>query len=158
MTVWGIVGSEAKKFTPVTEPKARSAIRALLKPGDKVVSGRSPLGGIDEWSIEEAIAMGLEWWEHPPRVDSWEGRKGAGGVWLDGFKDRNIKVAVDCTEAVCITVRELPPTYRGRRFDYCYHCATEENPKPRDHVKSGGCWTVKYAREKLGKPGRIIVI
>jgi hypothetical protein len=37
------------------------------------------------------------------------------------------------------------------KFDLCYHCGTK------DHVKSGGCWTVKYAR-KLGKQGKVIII
>lgn len=141
MTVWGIVGSEAAKFTPVTEPLARAAIRALFRPGDKVVSGKCHLGGIDEWSIEEARAFGLECWEHPPRVRSWE----------YGYKPRNKLIAEDCTEAVCLTVKTLPPGYTGMRFPLCYHCGTK------DHVKSGGCWTVKHARS-LGKPGRIIVI
>jgi hypothetical protein len=147
--IWGIVGHEDAKFTTVTEQYAREAIRALLRPGDEVVSGDCPLGGIDKWSIEEAKAMGLVTREHSPKVHSWDGP--------GGFKDRNILIAEDCEEAVCIVVRTLPPTYKGRRFPYCYHCATRENPKPTDHVKSGGCWTVNYAR-KLGKPGRIIII
>lgn len=37
------------------------------------------------------------------------------------------------------------------RFHGCYHC---EEP---NHVKSGGCWTVKYAK-KLGKVGSVIII
>jgi hypothetical protein len=139
--IWGIVGSEAAKFTPFTERRAKEEIRALLSPGDKVISGKCHLGGIDIWCIEIARAMALETEEHaPPRR-----------VWTGGYKTRNEKIAQRCHEAVCITVRELPPGYDGMRFDLCYHCMTK------DHVKSGGCWTVKYARS-LGKPGRIIVI
>jgi len=33
------------------------------------------------------------------------------------------------------------------RFPFCYHC------KSNLHVKSGGCWTAKYA-ERLGKPAK----
>lgn len=141
MSIWGIVGSEAAKFTPETEPQARARIRALLRPGDEVASGACHLGGIDEWSIEEAKKMGLRTREFPPKRYTWTG----------GYKDRNILIAEYCTEAVCITVKELPPGYTGMRFPLCYHCGTK------DHVKSGGCWTVKYAR-LIGKPGRIIVI
>jgi len=141
MIVWGIVGSEAAKFTPETEARARAAIRALLKPGDMVVSGSCHLGGIDTWAIEEGRKLHLECWEHPPKVRSWD----------YGYKPRNMLIAQDCTEAVCITVKALPPHYTGMRFPLCYHCKTNA------HVKSGGCWTVNYARS-LGKPGRIIVI
>lgn len=142
-TVWAIVGPEAAKFTPQTEPLARATIRGLLRPGDSVVSGACPGGGIDDWAIEEARAMGLDAWEHPAASNSW---LGAGG-----FRQRNILVAQDCTSAVCITLRKLPASYQGYRWAYCYHCRTAE------HVKSGGCWTVKYARS-LGKHGEVIVI
>jgi len=142
VTVWGIVGSEAAKFTQATKPMAFARIRGLLRPGDKVVSDACPLGGIDAWAIQIAREMGLECWEHAPKTNDWD----------TGFKPRNILIAQDCTEAVCLTVKSLPSTYRGRTFPLCYHCGTT------DHVKSGGCWTVKYARERLGKPGRIIVI
>lgn len=138
---WGIVGSEAAKFTRVTEPIARLAIRDLLRIGDTVISGGCHLGGIDKWCVEEARAMGLDVVEHLPKCRRWKG----------GYEDRNILIAEDCEEAVCITVKTLPPGYTGMTFPLCYHCKTT------DHVKSGGCWTVKYAR-RLGKPGRIIVV
>ena len=138
---WGIVGHEAEKFTAVTKALAYQRIRALLSPGDVVISGACPGGGIDRWSIDIAREMGLEAIEHAPRDLSWEG----------GFKPRNILVAQDCEECVCIVVRELPPSYQGDRHEYCYHCHTK------GHVKSGGCWTVKHALS-LGKKGRIIVI
>lgn len=53
---------------------------------------------------------------------------------------------------VCIVVTQFPEGYKGMRFPYCYHCKTNS------HIKSGGCWTVKYAKEKLGKRGYIIEI
>jgi hypothetical protein len=137
----GIVGSEAAKFTPDTERQARAFIRALLEPGVVVISGACHLGGVDSFAIEEAKAAGLEFREHKPRVLSWE----------DGYKPRNIRIAEDSDRVVCITVDRLPPTYTGMRFPLCYHCRTK------DHVKSGGCWTVKYAQQVLGKPGEILV-
>src|SRR5262245_26596974 len=136
----GIVGSEAAKFTPDTERQARAFIRERLIPGDVVISGACHLGGVDSFAIEEAKAFGLEFVEHKPRVLSWEA----------GYKPRNIRIAEDSDTVVCITIDTLPPTYTGMRFPLCYHCGTK------DHVKSGGCWTVKYAR-KLGKPGEILV-
>ncbi len=138
----GIVGSEAAKFTPVSEARARKAIRTLLSRGDIVVSGACHLGGIDQWCIEEAYALGLASVEYPP----------ANLHWDTGYKPRNILIAEQSDKVFCLTVNVLPPAYTGMRFKLCYHCGTT------DHVKSGGCWTVKYAREKLGKPGQIIVV
>lgn len=137
----GIVGSEGAKFTPETEAKARTIIRSLLSNGDSVVSGGCHLGGIDKWAVEEADRGGYDFVEYLPKTLQWSG----------GYKERNILIAENSDKVVCITLRKLPDTYKGMTFDLCYHCGTS------DHVKSGGCWTVKYAK-KLGKPGEVIVI
>ncbi len=137
----GIVGSEAAKFTPETEAAARTAIRDLLRPDDYVVSGACHLGGIDVWAMEEAHDLGLLTREFPPATHRWE----------NGYKLRNIQIAQCSDRVVCITVRVYPPGYSGMRFPSCYHCRTT------DHIKSGGCWTVKYARE-IGKPTDVIVV
>lgn len=138
----GIVGSEAAKFTRLTEQAARAQIRRLFTPDVELVgSGACHLGGIDVWAIEEARAAGLPVMEHKPKTLE----------WVTGYKPRNLEIARQYDRVVCITVRELPPGYRGMRFDWCYHCKTGA------HVKSGGCWTVKEAR-KLNKPTELIVI
>ncbi|HEV8364572.1 MAG TPA: hypothetical protein VGQ52_13740 [Gemmatimonadaceae bacterium] len=142
----GIVGHEAAKFTPQTEATARRFIRGYLKGGARdlnlaVVSGACHLGGIDIWAIEEARALGLPTVQHPPEKRQWEG----------GYKQRNILIAEDSDVVLSIVVRELPATYTGMRFEFCYHCRTKS------HVKSGGCWTAKYA-QRLGKRGTIIII
>ena len=137
----GIVGSEAAKFTPNTERLVRQQIRALLGPEDVVISGGCHLGGVDLWAVEEAKAMGLEYREYLPRCRQWSG----------GYKERNLQIVADSDRVICFTVRRLPPTHTGLRFAKCYHCNTDQ------HVKSGGCWTVKQAILQ-GKPGAIIVI
>jgi hypothetical protein len=140
----GIVGSEAAKFTKLTEPAARLAIRRLFLPEvSLVVSGGCYLGGIDVWSIEEAIIAGKPYKEFPAKERRWSGPS--------GYESRNVKIAEICDKLICIAVRELPPGYRGMRFDWCYHCRTGA------HVKSGGCWTMKKAA-KLGKLTELIVI
>lgn len=136
----GIVGSEGKKFTADTERKARDLIRSLIKGAAMVVSGECHLGGIDIWAREEAHNMGIPFTPCPPRFLGW-----------DAYKERNIKIAELSSRVICITVRHLPGDYDGMRFKYCYHCHTD------GHVKSGGCWTTKYARG-LGKPGETRVI
>lgn len=141
MRVVGVVGSEAAKFTPETEQLARAQIRRVIATADQVVSGACHLGGIDIWAIEEAKALGIAWREFPPVFLHWEG----------GYKQRNIRIADASTEVFCITVRVLPPGYTGMRFEFCYHCRTDT------HVKSGGCWTTRYARG-LGKRGETIVV
>ena len=103
-----------------------------------VVSGGCHLGGIDAWAAEEGRALGCLVLEHLPRLRAWN----APG----GYKARNVLIAESSDQLHCITLKTLPAGYQGMRFKLCYHCGTS------DHVKSGGCWTVKYGR-KLGKPG-----
>lgn len=142
MRVLGIVGSEGKKFTPKTEENARYLIRRLIQAyePDLVVSGACHLGGIDIWAIEEAKALGIDTREFPPEKRSWE-----------YYKKRNIQIAKASTKVVCITVAKLPRSYKGMRFPLCYHCQTTK------HVKSGGCWTVKYAKAS-GKEGKVFTL
>jgi hypothetical protein len=157
----GIVGSEAAKFTKTTESRARALINGLLMaavtvdPEAAVVSGGCHLGGIDLWAEEEARNLGWPDYRiirHAPASKSWP-----------HYKARNIKIAEDSTRVICITVKKLPPGVRAVGRDgrllpgpggwesFCYHCGTS------DHVKSGGCWTVRHAR-KLGKPGDVLVV
>lgn len=142
--ILGIVGSEAAKFTLETEMKARATIVTLLEfySPDTVVSGACHLGGIDVWAVQEAIGLGCGVIECPPAFKTWQ-----------SFKRRNIEIAERSDRVVCITVSDLPPGFKEGGWErYCYHCKTHK------HIKSGGCWTVKYAREKFGKPGEIVVI
>jgi hypothetical protein len=140
--VLGIVGAEAAKFTAKTEAKARVVIRALFTPEvTSVVSGACHLGGIDIWAIEEAQKHGLPTLTFPARHHSWSA----------GYMPRNIKIAETSDTVVCVVVKELPAGYTGMRFRLCYHCGTT------DHVKSGGCWTVKHAK-RLGKLGLVVIV
>ena len=136
----GIVGSEAAKFTPETEILARAVIRQILTQTHitGLSSGHCHLGGVDIWAEEEADALGIpkeRQFIFPPH----------NLFWATGYKPRNIQIATASAEMHCITIKELPPDYKGMRFLYCYHCKTK------DHIKSGGCWTAHYA-QKLGKP------
>lgn len=137
----GIVGSEGAKFTVETKLLAQRQIALLLHGATEVVSGGCHLGGIDQWAAEIGRSAGLRVTEFIPKSLRWSG----------GYKERNIQIAEYADVVRCITVKELPPGYSGMRFKLCYHCGTDE------HVKSGGCWTVKYAKS-LGKKGGIIVI
>lgn len=141
--VVGIVGSELAKFTPQIEDEARELIRTILQvEGAEVVcSGGCHLGGVDVFAVQEAGRLGLESIVYPPAHQSWE----------RGYRPRNIQIATTSEVVYCITVRRLPMGYKGMRFGECYHCGTGE------HVKSGGCWTVKYARG-LGKRGEVLVV
>ena len=133
--VIGIVGHEATKFTSETEAAARELIQDLLAPDDSVlVSGHCHLGGIDIWAEEIAGKLGREGRIFSPKRLN----------WLDGYKPRNQQIAKASDIVHVIVVRTLPASYTGMRFEGCYHCRTA------DHVKSGGCWTAKYA-QRLGK-------
>lgn len=143
----GIVGHEAKKFTPETEELARARIRELISSYGHllspvtVVSGGCHLGGIDIWAVEEAKKLGLDFVEFLPAKLTWSG----------GYKDRNIRIAEGSDKVVCIVVAAYPNNYIGMRFNYCYHCGTS------DHIKSGGCWTTKYARSVGTKTETIVI-
>jgi len=129
----GIVGHEAAKFTPTGKNVALRTIRRILseKGVTEVVSGHCSLGGIDIWAEEIGKEMGLKVTSFPPEVESWEG----------GYKERNLEIANTSDIVHCIVVDKLPSTYKGRVFEYCYHCHTN------DHIKSGGCWTAKQAKD-----------
>lgn len=134
--VIGIVGSEGAKFTPETEEKAKKLIRELLTAEyvTGVSSGACHLGGVDVWAEEIGKELKLGLYIFPPKKLRWE----------DGYKPRNMEIVRASDEIHCITLKELPENYKGMRFDFCYHCNTN------DHVKSGGCWTAKQA-QKQGK-------
>lgn len=106
-----------------------------------MVSGGCHLGGIDIWAEDCALVLGLERLIFKPAVLSWE----------DGYKPRNIQIAQHSDYVVCFAVDRLPAGFEGMRHELCYHCGTK------DHIKSGGCWTVKYAR-KRGIPGEVRII
>jgi hypothetical protein len=135
--VAGIVGHAANKFTSETEEEARKLIRSILAHPDIVLcSGRCPEGGIDIFAEEEYAKMDKPCAPYifPPRINRWEG----------GYKQRNIQIAEISHVVHNILVAKYPPNYKGMIFGECYHCHTK------DHVKSGGCWTLKYAKS-LGK-------
>lgn len=117
----GIVGAEAKKFTPITQAQARYIIRKLISDADLVVSGESPLGGVDWYAREEAAAMGIPFLPCPPATNRWH----------DGYKLRNLKIARESDMVVCIALAEYPASYTDRRFPACYH----HDPPRTDHCK-----------------------
>lgn len=142
----GIVGVEKKKLTPARFVAAVVKIHEIVNsasPTNSVTtisSGACHLGGID--AIAEAYAdfVGLKKLIFPPIEKNWS-----------GYKERNLQIAKASDVVYCITVKTLPDGYDGMRFDLCYHCGTK------DHIKSGGCWTVKQA-QKMGKQGFVIVL
>lgn len=143
--ILGIVGSEGAKFTKDGEWRARDEIKRAMGRymATTVCSGACHLGGIDIWAVQEARAADRTVIEYAPAVLQW-GAKG-------GYKDRNLLIADKSDVVICITVDRLPPEFTGMRFNRCYHCGTDK------HVKSGGCWTVKQARN-AGKHTEIIVV
>jgi hypothetical protein len=149
--VVGIVGSEGQKFTSVGQMRARVLIERIIlghvrQAGEVVVSsGACHLGGIDIWAEEAGKQFDCydPAYIFPPRERSWE----------YGYKPRNIQIATASHIVYCLSVNQLPEEYTGMRFKFCYHCPKGE----RVHIKSGGCWTTKYARG-LGKKGVLRVI
>ena len=141
-----IIGNGADKFTIVGAERAKRQIQAILTWGQpvSVISGHSPMGGVDIWAEEIADLMEIPLDLKVPDTHEWNPDEGY------GYRARNIDIATDCTEIHIIVAREYPFAYRGRRFSYCYHCVDNESRDCKGHVKSGACWTANQA-QKLGK-------
>lgn len=148
--ILGIVGHEAAKFTEIGEQRARDAIRRFMRHYEPtaVSSGHCHLGGIDIWTEEEARRLNYfdPAYIFPPANFTWE----------RGFKPRNIRIAQNSDIVVSIVVDRLPVGFKGMTHKLCYHCA-RHSATFEPHVKSGGCWTMHYARE-IGKRGELFVI
>lgn len=139
----GVVGHGQDKFNAVTKTSAIDIIQGLLGPEAVIVSGHSPMGGIDIWAENMAFEANRSHGYpkpiiHAPKVFGW----GPTG----GYKQRNIKIATGSNVLHVIVVSEYPSGYKGPRYGLCYHCKNRITP----HVKSGGCWTGWYA-VKLGR-------
>jgi hypothetical protein len=135
----GMVGNGTDKFTEFGEKQARELIGDILFYDgiEAMVSGHSPVGGIDIWAEEAAISLGIELDLKIPEINQWN----PDGY---GYKARNLDIAADSDVLHVILADKYPTDYEGMRFDLCYHCRSN------DHVKSGGCWTGKQA-QKMGK-------
>ena len=142
----GVVGAEEAKFTDATRAQAQNALWTIYRrvQPEEVISGACPLGGIDIWAVEIAREMDIPVREFPPKVNSWR----------YGYMPRNLLIARHSDAVVCIALRELPPGWTGMTFPQgCYH----HDPPATDHVKGGGCWTMKQAA-RMGKQTRLVIL
>jgi hypothetical protein len=148
----GFVGNGDDKFTQLGQNRAQEVIRNAFftYDPDRVVSGHSPVGGIDIWAENLALINGIGTDIKTPEVHQWnpEGQY--------GYKARNLDIARASDILYVILANEYPPEYKGRKFAECYHCKSIGRNST-DHVKSGGCWTGKKALE-MGKDVRWIII
>jgi len=138
----GFVGHGSDKFDARTESIAKELIYSILDDAEKtygnvcMVSGHSPMGGIDIWAEEIALGLGILLDLKIPKQQKWDSQY--------GYKQRNLDIAKSCDTLHVILVKNYPENYNGQKFNLCYHCKTS------DHLKSGGCWTGNQAK-KLGK-------
>jgi predicted Rossmann fold nucleotide-binding protein DprA/Smf involved in DNA uptake len=129
----GIIGNGKDKFTALGKQRALEVIRGLIGPNVVVVSGHSPVGGIDIWAEDEAKKQGVEMMIFAPAKQKWDG----------GYKQRNMEIAKKSSELHVIVVEAYPEDYVGRRDFQCYHCFDN---RPR-HVRSGACWVARIFTE-----------
>lgn len=139
----GIVGHAQEKFTLETESYARLAIAIKIKEHDPdlIISGESPMGGVDKYAREVAEELNIPFKAYPPEVKRWDG-----GDKI-GFKQRNLQIAYNSDKVLVVVVKELPDKFKGMKFDYCYHCIKHKD-KPPHHIKSGGCWTAWKCKDR----------
>ncbi len=138
-----IVGHGKDKFTEKGKEEAKYLIASILfdkfydyKEDIVIVSGHSPVGGIDIWAEEIAKKGKFKLDLKIPKQHKWNAEY--------GYKQRNIDIAKCSNEVHVILVDKYPPNYKGMRFNKCYHCGTNK------HIKSGGCWT-GHCAINLGK-------
>jgi hypothetical protein len=135
----GIVGHASEKFDTTTKKIAESIIQesiSMYNP-DMIISGHSPMGGVDIWAEEQAALAFIPTEIYAPTNNCW------GGV--GGFKERNLKIASNSDIVLVIVVSKYPQNYKGMIFKDCYHCKGRNKP----HIKSGGCWTAWQSKEKV---------
>ena len=136
----GIVGHGSDKFTERGKSLALLLIKQIFADSsfteNILVSGHSPVGGIDIWAEEIANELNITTDIKRPKQNRWDAEY--------GYKARNIDIAETSNEVHVIVVDDYPLNYKGMLFNECYHCHSNK------HVKSGGCWTGRYA-EKIGK-------
>jgi len=79
--------------------------------------------GVDTEAEDVAKQLGIKTIIHKPLEYKWE----------NGYKPRNLKIANECDVLYCFPtkVKTTP----------CYHCELK------DHEVTGGCWTMKKAKE-----------
>lgn len=151
----GIVGHGSDKFNSQTEHNAKRAIRYLIKLNIPctVISGESPVGGVDIWVHEIADELGVGFIPYAPKQNKWDAEY--------GFKQRNIDIALNSDIVYNIVVRDYPYGFTGDKYPD-YHCIKRKHTKPDGseidkHAKSGGCWTAWYAIEHGGKAEWVII-
>lgn len=134
----GIVGHAADKFTRHTESIARDLVRlyVLSHNVSHIISGGCHLKGVDTYAEEIARELDIQLTVFKPASLSWS----------SGYKLRNLKIANESDQVLCVVVKEYPVNYKLPKFGngLCYHCL-DRNPT---HVKSGGCWTAWKARRR----------
>lgn len=146
----GIIGHGSEKFTERTSFLARQCIRQIIQLAQMdgpvtVVSGHSPMGGIDIWCEEIGKELGAELLIFPPEKHEWNPIDGI------GFKQRNIQIAKASDIVHVIAVKDYPPDFPSKlKFKSCYHCLPHKDANVPPHVKGGACWTAWLAK-KMGK-------
>jgi len=132
----GIVGNGTDKFTDAGAWRAIDLIQSLVRSADVVLSGHSPVGGVDIWAEEQAQFLDIPMDIKIPLQHKWDAPY--------GYKQRNLDIARESDIVHVIVADRYPDEYTGRRFKMCYHCKTD------DHIKSGGCWTGRKAQLEFG--------
>ncbi len=116
---------------------AREFISKILdnaQPHDEIITGDAL--GVDE--LVRSFASEVNCMTVVNAKDKqWEGN--------NGYKHRNMEIARLADLVYSIATKKI----KDKR---CYHC-DEQN-----HDRTGGCWTRRFAKDKLGKQGEVIII
>jgi len=132
----GIVGT-SKVDNPTVEKTVLDTVNKFMKinPNIELVSGGAK--GVDNIAERIAKQLNIPIKIFPPKFQN-----------LDSFRERNLLIA----EYSDIVLSFALP-YDNNPSNICYHC-NEITPT---HIRTGGCWTTKFAR-MFGKTGETIIL
>lgn len=141
-----------------------------------LVSGHCHLGGVDIWAEEIAKELGIEVEKHPAPAKSWNDKlivleqTAFDSIYgyqdekkLKGYRTRNIDMAKSCDVWYAIEAKgSCRRCYGTGHQPDRYGFSSGFSPKCKycegDGAYGGATWTLKYARDKLGKEVHKIVI
>ena len=150
----GIVGSEGLYWTKCQRDLATLKITEILGEYTTpiLVSGGCHKGGIDIWAEDVARTLKINKYIFKPQVFQWSSINTLDGKTLQGYKDRNIKIAEKSDIVYSIEpeyIDGITPWKNPVAFDWASN---------KFYRKSGGMWTMRYTRNVLRKEGKLVII
>jgi len=167
-----IVGAQESKWTKEQKKKVKEAIEIIFfhdcgfDRNITLVSGHCPYGGVDIWAEEIADDLKIKKEIYKSLVNQWEDSKQKCNIchgtgmkdmgWHKRFGEwEHDKEA--CDNFGCIKGWQKLRGYKSRNIQIAEVCDILYCIEPKGRTRSGGIWTMNYAK-KLGKKVYLVKI